>query len=94
MAILLYLLAKGRVSFTELYRELNLTPGNAWSHLEKMEREDLVKIEKTFTPKGPVTYVIITEKGYEIAEELVAILSSLSKLGDVIPSGSESSESS
>ena len=92
MAILLYLLAKGKVPFSELYKELKVTPGNAWSHLEKMENEGLVKIEKSITRKGVVTYVKITEKGYEKAEEIVSIMTSLSKLRDSVSGGSEGSE--
>ncbi len=94
IAILLYLLARGRCKFSELYKELKLTPGNAWSHLEKLEKEGLVEIRKMATSKGVFTYVSITEKGYDLAEELVFIMSSLGKLRDSVPGGSEGSEGS
>lgn len=92
MAILLYLTAKGEAKFKELCEDLGLTPGNAWSHLEKLQRDGLVKMKRELPITGTKVSITLTERGYKKADELLEVLSSLSYFRDSFPSASESTK--
>jgi len=62
LAVMIYLLPRGRVLFKELLAVLDLTPGNLDSHLKTLEKAGYVKIYKVFADR-PRTAVKITEKG-------------------------------
>lgn len=64
LAIMIYLLAKNRVFFTDLVEALNITPGNLWSHLEKLRDEGLINIRYVISGR-PRAVISITEKGFE-----------------------------
>ncbi len=65
LGILALLLKEGRLDFTTLKRRLGLTDGNLATHLRTLEREGLVKYEKTFKGRKPITYYELTEEGRE-----------------------------
>ena len=64
LAIMLYLLPRGRALFKELLDVLEVTPGNLDSHLRTLEKAGYVKIYKVFADR-PRTAVRITGKGAE-----------------------------
>jgi len=78
LSIALYLLPRRRVSFAELQKALNMTPGNLESHLKKLERVGYVRIFKGFADR-PRTFIEITDKG---ARETIAFLRLLKKAID------------
>ncbi len=93
LAILLYLVARGEVRFKELCEELGLTPGNAWSHLEKMKKEGLITMRRELSSSGSKVIVKLTQKGYTKADLILAVISELSNLRDLVPSALQSAES-
>ena len=94
MAILLYLAARGEVKFKTLCKDLKLTPGNTWSHLEKMQKDGLVEMKRELPITGSKVSVKLTKKGYEKADEVLRIIAELSNLRDLLSSAFESSKSS
>jgi len=64
LAIVLYLLPRGKVLFRDLLRVLEVTPGNLDSHLRALEKAGYVEIYKVIADR-PRTAVRITEKGAE-----------------------------
>ncbi len=93
IAILLYLAAKGEVTFKELYKELGLSPGNAWGHLEKLEREGLVTIRRVLPQaSGSRVVVNITYEGMKRVEELLRMFKALVELGYPLSSAGESTK--
>ncbi|MCM2281776.1 MAG: transcriptional regulator [Bdellovibrionaceae bacterium] len=54
---------RGPISFNELLESTQLTKGNLSSHLQKLEGDLLVKINKEFVDRKPLTTVEITAKG-------------------------------
>ncbi|WP_297510184.1 transcriptional regulator [Thermococcus sp.] len=80
LAVMLYLLPRGRVLFKELLAVLDLTPGNLDSHLKALERAGYVKIYKVFADR-PRTAVSITEEGAKRTREyLKALKEAISEL--------------
>jgi DNA-binding Lrp family transcriptional regulator len=65
------------ITFSELKKELNLSDGNLWTHLEKLEKSEYIKIEKSFVNKKPQSTIII-EKLWE--KELLAYITNIEKL--------------
>ncbi len=76
LAVMLYLLPRGRVLFKELMEVLELTPGNLDSHLKTLEKAGYVRIYKVFADR-PRTAVEVTKKG---AEETTDYLKTLKKI--------------
>jgi DNA-binding MarR family transcriptional regulator len=68
MAILTALSACQRADFIYLQNLTGLTKGNLSSHLSKLEEAELVRAEKTFEGKKPVTYLQLTERGTRAIE--------------------------
>jgi len=64
LGIMLYLLSRGKAYFTEIQAALNLTPGNLWSHLRRLEEAGYIKILR-YLEDRPRTVVKVTEKGVE-----------------------------
>ncbi len=54
--------------FVFLKRRTGLTWGNLSSHMNKLEGEDYIKVEKEFVNKKPRTIFQLTEKGREAFE--------------------------
>ncbi len=70
LAIMLYLLPRGKAYFTDMLIDLNLSPGNLWSHLEKLRSEGYIETRYVFTNR-PRVQIILTEKGAEITWSLL-----------------------
>lgn len=65
------------VSFTALRDELKLTDGTLSVHLSKLEEGKLVKQEKTFVGKRPLTMVKMTARGRRLFQQYVTDLRSI-----------------
>ncbi|NPA84781.1 MAG: ArsR family transcriptional regulator [Crenarchaeota archaeon] len=92
IAILLYLAARGEAHFKQLYEELGLTPGNAWSHLEKLSKDGLVKIKRELGKGRPKVIISLTPQGVKEVDRLLEIFDILVKLRDFVPGAGEGSE--
>jgi DNA-binding transcriptional ArsR family regulator len=69
LAILTALSACEKADFLFLLNVTGLTKGNLSSHLSKLEQGGLVRIQKKFEGKQPVTYVMLTAAGREGLKE-------------------------
>ncbi len=65
------------MTFTEIKNELEVSDGNLWTHLEKLEKEQYIKIEKKFVNKKPQSTISI-EKLWE--QKLLEYISNLEKI--------------
>ncbi len=79
LGILTLLLKNGRLDFKTLRDELGLTDGNLATHLRVLEREGIVRYEKTFKGRKPITYYELTEEGRRRLERYLKALKSLLK---------------
>ncbi len=78
LLILMTLLLKGKMTFSELQRTLKLTPGNLGSHLSRLEEEGFVKQRRDVLRLRYVKIIELTEKGY------IALIDYLSSLEEVL----------
>ncbi len=62
LAIMIYLISRGKMYFSDLLKTLDVTPGNLWSHLKKLEEEGMIVTKRVFAVR-PRVQVVITEKG-------------------------------
>lgn len=79
LGILTLLLKNGRLDFKTLRDELGLTDGNLATHLRVLEREGIVRYEKTFKGRKPITYYELTKEGRKRLERYLKALKSLLK---------------
>ncbi len=78
LAVMLLLAARGPLEFSDIQRALGLTPGNLWSHLEKLKEKGLVKISyKPSLGRGPRMTIEATSRGLE---ELIKYINALKTL--------------
>ncbi len=63
MVICTVLYVVKRADFLYLQRQTGLTRGNLSSHLQKLEKNDYIEIEKTFDGKTPRTTCELTDTG-------------------------------
>ena len=64
LAIMITLITKRKIIFTELHRIVGVTPGNLDSHLKKLENQEYVEIRKSIVQNSPRTIIILTTEGY------------------------------
>ncbi len=73
IAIMIYLVVRGRARFKELQEGLGLTPGNLAFHLKRLEEKGYVKIKRSLLDaRGRV--VIPTQFGLTALFDLVSLL--------------------
>lgn len=65
------------MTFTEIKKELQVSDGNLWTHLEKLEKEKYIKIEKNFVNKKPQSTVSIKPIG---EKKLLEYISNIEKI--------------
>lgn len=63
LGICALLLKEGRLSFNDLKEALQVTDGNLASHLRALEEAGVVRFEKSFKGRKPVTHYELTEEG-------------------------------
>ncbi len=64
LAIMVYLVTRQEVYFSNLLEILDVTPGNLWSHLSKLREENYIVIKRVIAGR-PRVKISITDKGYE-----------------------------
>lgn len=77
LQIFAYLYQHGATAFTEMVESLDVTEGNLSSHLQKMEAEDAVLVEKEFVDRKPRTTYELTDEGEALFEEHIETLEAL-----------------
>ena len=78
LLVLSFLLRGNRaVPFTALRDELRLTDGTLSVHLSKLEQGKLVKQNKSFVGKKPLTMVKVTPRGRRLFQQYVEDLRSI-----------------
>ena len=65
------------LTFSEIKKVLQVSDGNLWTHLEKLESEKYIKIEKNFVNKKPQSTISI-EKIWEM--KLLEYISNIEKI--------------
>jgi len=78
LAIMIYLLSRRKLYFSDLLAVIGTTPGNLWSHLKKLEEQRLVKIKRVFSNR-PRTQIVITELGISETLKFIRVLKELLK---------------
>lgn len=68
------LVANDELPFKALKEMLAVSDGNLSSHLAKLEKEQYIKIEKTFEGKRPKTLVRLTRTGQKAFEAYIETL--------------------
>lgn len=64
-------------TFSRLKKELKLSDWNLWAHLEKLEKEEYIKINKSFIDKKPLSTITI-EKKWE--NELISYIQTIQNI--------------
>ena len=90
LALLTALAACESADFLYLQRLTGLSKGNLSSHLSKLEEAGLVKVEKQFNGKTPLTRIAVTDPGREAVERHWQQLEQLrSKARRWVPQGTD-----
>jgi DNA-binding MarR family transcriptional regulator len=83
LSILIFLLPRGRATFTLIQKTLGVTSGNLSSHIKKLQSNKLVKIRKVFIDLKPTTEVYLSSQGRKAivsyAESLSSVLHKMLK---------------
>lgn len=74
MAVLTALEKDDRVDFVHLREILDVTNGNLGSHLQKLEDNEYIKVEKKFVAKKPKTLLRVTNTGRSAYEAHIKAL--------------------
>ncbi|MFC7073416.1 transcriptional regulator [Halovenus rubra] len=77
LQIFAYLYRHGRCPFTEIVDSLDVTEGNLSSHLQTMESEEAVLVEKEFVDRKPQTSYELTDEGKQLFENHIETLEAL-----------------
>lgn len=85
LAIASVLAAAESLTFTELRKTLDMTDGNLSVHLQKLEKEDYVRIDKQFVGRRPQTTCSLTAKGRKAFKEYLDNLEAIVKQGRLPP---------
>ena len=73
IAVMLYLAGKGYAYFNELLEVTGATPGNLWSHLEKLEKQGMIRVRRVIKNR-PRVLVEATSKGLGETLKLIRAL--------------------
>ncbi len=63
LSILIFLLPRGRATFTLIQKTLGVTSGNLSSHIKKLQSNKLIEIQKVFIDLKPTTEVYLSSQG-------------------------------
>ncbi|WFO75470.1 transcriptional regulator [Desulfurococcaceae archaeon MEX13E-LK6-19] len=78
LAVMIYLLAREEAYFSDLVQVLDLTPGNLWSHLKKLESEGYIVLKRVIADR-PRVKIALTQKGYEKIMEIILMIKKIKK---------------
>ena len=65
LAIMMFLLPRLKTTFGVLQEALGFTPGNLSAHLNKLENNGFIEVQKAFHDTKLITVIYLTEKGRE-----------------------------
>lgn len=74
LQVMSVLVANDSYDFVDLKALLDLTDGNLASHMKALEKEEYIRVEKTFRGRKPLTTYFATDKGKEAFEKHLATL--------------------
>ncbi len=74
LGIMSILVVNDHADFKTLKELLDVTDGNLASHSKALEKEDFIRVEKTFINRKPNTKYIATEKGKTAFQEHITAL--------------------
>lgn len=74
LGIMAALAVNDGLDFTSLKEYLDVTDGNLATHIKKLEKEDFVKVEKSFIDNKPNTTYYMTADGKKAFEEHLNVL--------------------
>lgn len=77
LQVMSVLVANDSYDFVDLKSLLDLTDGNLASHMKALEKEEYIRVEKTFRGRKPLTTYFATKKGKEAFEKHLATLEEL-----------------
>lgn len=63
LGIMSALVVNDHLDFNSLKELLEVTDGNLATHLKKLEKEDFIRVEKTFIDRKPNTKYLATKEG-------------------------------
>jgi DNA-binding MarR family transcriptional regulator len=77
LQIFAYLYQHGTAEFTEIAEALDVTEGNLSSHIQTMEEQNAILVEKEFVDRKPRTSYKLTDEGRNLFEDHVQTLEAL-----------------
>lgn len=82
LAMMMFLLPRGKALFTEIQNALELTAGNLSSHTKKLEESGFIQVQKAFIKAKPTTILYLTERGMKAIQEYAHLMTNL--LGNML----------
>lgn len=77
LGIMSALAVNDTLDFTSLKEYLGVTDGNLATHLKKLEKEDFIKVDKSFVDNKPNTSYSMTIKGKKAFDEHLNVLETI-----------------
>lgn len=77
LQVMSVLVANESYDFVDFKELLGVTDGNLASHMKALEKEEYIKVEKTFKGRKPLTTFFATEKGRIAFEKHLSALEQL-----------------
>ena len=77
LQVMSVLVANESYDFVDFKELLGVTDGNLASHMKALEKEEYVRVEKTFKGRKPLTTYFATEKGRIAFEKHLSALEKL-----------------
>lgn len=77
LQVMSVLVANESYDFVEFKELLGVTDGNLASHMKALEKEEYIRVEKTFKGRKPLTTYFTTEKGRTAFEKHLSALEKL-----------------
>ncbi len=82
LAMMMFLLPRGKALFTEIQEALDLTAGNLSSHTKKLEENGFVQVQKAFIKAKPTTIIYLTDNGIKAMQEYANLMTNV--LGNML----------
>lgn len=79
LGIMSALAVNDTLDFTSLKEYLDVTDGNLATHIKKLEKEDFIRVQKSFIDNKPNTKYHMTEEGKKAFEKHLGVLEKIIK---------------
>jgi DNA-binding MarR family transcriptional regulator len=79
LGIMSALAVNDTLDFTSLKEFLDVTDGNLATHLKKLEKEEFIRVEKSFVDRKPNTTYHMTNEGKKAFDEHLNVLEEIIK---------------